>query len=98
VGTRDATNSFKAFSSSFISEVGVDSTSGFEVGLELVAKAKRLRLPVAEVPTIWLDRTHGTSSFQVAAWIPRYLHWYLLAFGRRLTAEELRKRTRGENG
>ena len=94
VGTRDATNMFKAFSASFISEVGVDSTGGFEVGLELVAKAKRLRLPVAEVPTIWLDRMQGTSSFKVAAWIPRYLHWYFFAFGRRLTPEQLSMRTR----
>jgi dolichol-phosphate mannosyltransferase len=94
VGTRDATNMFKAFSASFISDVGVDSTGGFEVGLELVAKAKRLRLPVAEVPTIWLDRMHGVSSFKIAAWIPRYLRWYFFAFGKRLTLEELRKRTR----
>ena len=97
VGTRDATNMFKAFSAKFISEVGVDSTGGFEVGLELVAKAKRLRRPVAEVPTIWLDRMQGSSSFKVAAWIPRYLRWYFFAFGRRLTPEELRKRT-GRDG
>ena len=97
VGTRDATNSFKAFSSSFISEVGIDSEAGFEVGLELVAKAKRLRLPVAELPTIWLDRTEGTSSFKIAAWIPAYLRWYLLAFGRKLTPEELKHRTRSKS-
>ena len=96
VGTRDATNMFKGFSASFISDVGVDSTGGFEVGLELVAKAKRLRLPVAEVPTIWLDRMHGISSFKVAAWIPRYLRWYFFAFGKRLTPEELRKRARSD--
>jgi hypothetical protein len=32
------------------------------------------------------------SNFQVAAWIPKYLRWYRLAFGRQLTLEELRKR------
>jgi hypothetical protein len=36
---------------------------------------------VAELPTIWLDRAHGTSNFKVKAWIPRYLHWYLYALG-----------------
>lgn len=97
VGTRDATNSFKAFSADFIKQVGMDSKAGFEVGLELVAKAKRLRLPVAELPTIWLDRTEGMSSFKIAAWIPAYLRWYLLAFGKRLTPEELRERTRGRS-
>ena len=56
VGTRDATNSFKAYSTEFVREVGIDSRSGFEIGLELTAKARRLRRPVAEIPTIWLDR------------------------------------------
>ncbi len=85
VGTRDATNSFKAYDRSFVRRVGVESDSGFELGLELVAKARRHRLPVAELPTIWLDRTTGQSSFQVWAWIPRYLRWYRYAFGPRLS-------------
>jgi glycosyltransferase involved in cell wall biosynthesis len=84
VGTRDATNSFKAYSTDFVREVGIDSRSGFEIGLELTAKARRLRRPVAEVPTIWLDRTTGESHFDVAAWIPKYLRWYRFAFGRQL--------------
>ena len=84
VGTRDATNSFKAYSTAFVREVGIDSRSGFEIGLELTAKARRLRRPVAEVPTIWLDRTLGESRFDVAAWIPKYLRWYRFAFGPRL--------------
>jgi dolichol-phosphate mannosyltransferase len=89
VGTRDATNSFKAYSTQFIREVGIDSRSGFEIGLELTAKARRLRRPVAEVPTIWLDRTVGGSNFQLAEWIPRYLRWYRFAFGRQLTLEQV---------
>jgi glycosyltransferase involved in cell wall biosynthesis len=89
VGTRDATNSFKAYSTEFIKEVGIDSRSGFEIGLELTAKARRLRRPVAEVPTIWLDRTMGESNFQLAAWIPRYLRWYRFAFGPPLTRDQV---------
>jgi dolichol-phosphate mannosyltransferase len=81
VGTHDATNSFKAYSRAFVERVGIDSDAGFELGIELVAKARRLGLPVAELPTIWLDRTDGTSNFKVKAWIPRYLHWYLYALG-----------------
>lgn len=90
VGTRDATNSFKAYSRDFVRQVGIDSRSGFEIGLELTAKARRLRLPVAEVPTIWLDRASGVSNFKFAAWIPRYLRWYLFAFGPRLEPAQLR--------
>jgi len=92
IGTRDATNSFKAYSTSFVREVGIDSRDGFEIGIELTAKAKRLRLPVAEIPTIWLDRPAGVSNFKVAEWIPSYLRWYRFAFGGRLTAEEIRAR------
>ncbi|MEY2468348.1 MAG: dolichol-phosphate mannosyltransferase [Actinomycetota bacterium] len=90
VGTNDATNSFKAYKRSFVQDVGIDSDDGFEVGLELVAKARRMRLPIAEVPTIWLDRSFGVSNFKMAAWLPRYLRWYRFAFGPALTAEEVR--------
>jgi len=90
VGTRDPTNSFKAYSVEFLQNVGIESDSGFEVGIEMVAKARRLRLPVAELPTIWLDRPLGTSNFRMAAWIPRYLRWYRFAFGPRLTLDRLR--------
>ena len=91
-GTRDATNSFKAYSSAFIREVGVDSRQGFAIGIELTAKARRLRLPVAEIPTVWLDRHDGESAFRLAAWLPAYLRWYLFSFGRVLTAEQVRAR------
>ena len=84
VGTHDATNSFKAYQRSFIREVGIESDTGFELGLEMVAKARRRRLPVAELPTIWLDRTEGASNFKVWSWLPRYLRWYRYAFGARL--------------
>jgi glycosyltransferase involved in cell wall biosynthesis len=91
VGTRDATNSFKAYSTSFVREVGIDSDTGFEIGIELVSKARRLRRPVAEIPTIWLERAAGTSSFKVLSWLPRYLEWYRFAFGPPLTLEQLRE-------
>ncbi len=81
VGTRDATNSFKAYSKAFIDKVGIESDQGFEIGIELVAKARRHRQPVAEIPTIWLDRAFGTSNFKLVAWLPRYIHWYFYAFG-----------------
>ncbi len=91
-GTRDATNSFKAYSTSFVRQVGIDSRVGFEIGIELTAKAKRMGLPVAEIPTIWLDRQAGMSNFKLARWVPEYLRWYRFAFGPRLTAEQIRSR------
>jgi dolichol-phosphate mannosyltransferase len=87
IGTRDPTNSFKAFSRGFVQSVGIESRDGFEIGLELTAKAKRRRLPVAEIPTIWLDRQAGISNFNVAKSIPKYLRWYRFAFGPRIITD-----------
>src|SRR6185312_4527589 len=92
IGTRDATNSFKAYSTEFVRMVGIESRAGFEIGIELTAKARRARLPVAEIPTIWLDRREGVSNFRLAKWIPKYLRWYVFAFGRRLTLSALAER------
>jgi len=92
VGTHDATNSFKAYRRQFVEDVGINSDDGFEVGVELVAKARRLRLPVAEIPTIWLDRSLGVSSFKMVKWLPAYIRWYTFAFGPKLTADQLREK------
>jgi glycosyltransferase involved in cell wall biosynthesis len=81
VGTRDATNSFKAYNKGFVEKVGIHSRHGFEIGLELTAKARRLGLSVAEIPTTWIDRTFGKSNFRLAKWLPRYLGWYLFGLG-----------------
>jgi dolichol-phosphate mannosyltransferase len=81
IGTRDATNSFKAYDKSFVEKVGIHSRHGFEIGLELTAKARRLGLSVAEIPTTWIDRTYGKSNFKLAKWLPRYLGWYLFGLG-----------------
>ena len=96
VGTWDPTNSFKAYNRDFVREVGIDSDKGFEVGIELVAKARRLRLPVAEVPTIWLDRTSGVSHFKIAKWLSAYLRWYRFSFGPQLSVDQLHMQTSGE--
>jgi cellulose synthase/poly-beta-1,6-N-acetylglucosamine synthase-like glycosyltransferase len=81
VGTHDATNSFKAYDKNFVEKVGIHSRHGFEIGLELTAKARRLGLSVAEIPTTWIDRTFGKSNFRLAKWLPRYLGWYLFGLG-----------------
>jgi hypothetical protein len=93
IGTRDATNSFKAYRKAFVDEVGIESRDGFEIGLELTAKARRRRLPVAEIPTIWLDREAGVSNFKIAKWLPKYLHWYRFAFGPRLDLNQATEQT-----
>jgi hypothetical protein len=85
VGTHDATNSFKAYDREFVRRVRIESTAGFEMGIEMVAKARRHRELVAEISTIWLDTGLGPSNFQLQSWIPHYFRWYRYAFGRRLS-------------
>jgi len=84
VGTRDATNSFKAYDRHFLEQVQPESAHGFELGIELTAKARRRRLPVAEIPTIWIDRAYGASNFKLWKWIPKYFRWFMFAFGRKI--------------
>ena len=81
VGTHDATNSFKAYSTNYLRSVTIESRDGFELALELTAKAKRRGLRITEVPSIWLDRDEGQSNFKLKEWLPKYLHWYFYAYG-----------------
>jgi len=85
LGIHDATNSFKGYSLDFIRNVGIESDHGFEIGLELTAKAHRRKLLIAEVPTIWIDRNFGESNFQLKKWLPHYLKWFFFAFGKKLS-------------
>jgi len=94
VPIHDATSSFKGYSKPFVQTVGISSQDGFECALELVAKAQRLRLPMAEIPTVWRERTVGQSNFELWHWMPKYLRWYLFAFGPRRTATQLNERWR----
>ena len=77
IETHDATNNFKAYARDLLNEVEIESSSGFELGLELTTKAHLLGYEIAEIPTTWRDRTAGESRFQVLKWMPSYLKWYL---------------------
>ena len=82
IGTRDATNNFRAYSRSFLESINIQSRFGFELGLELATKARLLNLKIAEIPTIWIERSTGESNFKVLKSIPRYLKWYFIALFR----------------
>ena len=80
VPIHDATSNFKLYRRDFLESVTIESTGGFELALEMTAKAARARLPMAEVPTTWRDRSAGESRFALRAWLPKYLRWYLHAY------------------
>jgi dolichol-phosphate mannosyltransferase len=83
VPTHDPTNNFKLYSRPFLESTTIESRAGFELALELTVKATLAKRPVAEIPTIWRDRTAGQSNFKLRKWLPHYLHWYRVAFFRR---------------
>jgi putative flippase GtrA len=78
----DATNSFKLYRTSFLQGQKIESTGGFELGIELVVKAYLQGGKISETPSIWTDRTAGKSNFKLSAWLPCYLKWYFYAFNR----------------
>jgi dolichol-phosphate mannosyltransferase len=80
VPTHDATNSFKLYDAAMVHDVKVESVAGFELGLELTVKAFLNGYRIAEIPSVWRDRTAGTSRFRIMQWLPHYLKWYFYAF------------------
>jgi dolichol-phosphate mannosyltransferase len=84
VPTHDPTNNFKLYSRRFLDSVTIESTAGFELALELTVKATIDGRRIAEVPTIWRDRTAGQSNFKLRSWLPHYLAWYWMAWRARL--------------
>jgi uncharacterized membrane protein len=80
VPTRDATNSFKLYRTSFLRQQKIESKGGFELGIELVSKAHIQKFKIYETPTVWTDRVAGKSNFKLLEWLPGYLKWYFHAF------------------
>ena len=82
IPTCDVTNSFKLYRKDFLGEINIESTGGFEIGMEITVKAFRAGRRITEIPTTWHDRHRGMSRFRMWKWLPRYIKWYLYALGR----------------
>ncbi len=82
--TRDATNSFKIYSADVLKNIEIESSGGFELGMEIVIKAHKRGYKITEVPSIWRDREAGESNFKLWAWLPNYLKWYFHAIFKRI--------------
>lgn len=81
--THDPTNSFKAYSRRFLSDVEIETPAGFSLGIELTVKAHFGGGRVEQVPASWYDRSAGQSRFQLWKWLPHYLRWYMWAIKQR---------------
>lgn len=80
VPTHDPTNSFKLYRKSYLDSVKIESTGGFELGIELVVKAYIMGRRIVEVPTTWRDRVAGKSNFKLWKWLPSYMRWFFYPF------------------
>ena len=76
IPTHDCTNSFKLYRRTMLENIEIESTGGFEIGLEILVKAYTMGYRIGEVPSQWFDREDGESNFHMWKWLPNYLHWY----------------------
>jgi dolichol-phosphate mannosyltransferase len=79
--THDPTNSYKLYRTERLRQLSLESANGFEINLEIVAKAWQAGWRITEVPARWVDRVAGRSKFKLWRWLPRYLRWYAYAVG-----------------
>lgn len=77
--THDATNNFRLYDAALVNEMGIESERGFEIALELTAKAFARGERITQIPTTWTDRSAGRSNFRIVQWLPLYLRWYFYA-------------------
>jgi glycosyltransferase involved in cell wall biosynthesis len=80
IPTHDATNAFKIYDSRMLKKFTLESRQGFELNLEITVKAFLAGYRIAEIPSVWRDRTQGQSKFKLWSWLPHYLRWYFYAF------------------
>lgn len=79
--THDATNNFRLYDARLVHELRIESRQGFQIALELTAKAFARGEPISEIPTTWTGRTAGESNFQIWKSLPGYLKWYFYVLG-----------------
>jgi hypothetical protein len=67
------------YSKKLFKSIKIESEGGFELAMEMTIKAYAMGFKIAEIPTIWHDRTAGKSKFKLAKWAPSYMRWYSYA-------------------
>jgi glycosyltransferase involved in cell wall biosynthesis len=76
IPTHDFTNAFIMYRKKVLDNIEITSTGGFEITMEIIAKAYVRGYAITEVPTINRDRNAGKSKFALCKWIFNYLYWY----------------------
>jgi len=72
----DMTNAFIMHKKEILDKINIRSTGGFEITMELIARACILGCKITEVPTTNRERAAGKSNFKFMQWILKHLYWY----------------------
>jgi dolichol-phosphate mannosyltransferase len=75
INTHDSTNAFKMMRRTAVLSVK-SSSNTFDISLELTVKLHKAGFRIAEVPTIWIDRSEGASKFNLVRLTKNYLRWF----------------------
>lgn len=75
--TRDATNAFKLYARDFLAAALSEPGRGFAFSLELTIRAYSQGLGIADVPTVWRERRHGSSNFGRFSVLLPYAYWFV---------------------
>ncbi len=78
--THDATCGIRLFSRRVITQIPIESKTGFSFSIELTVKVHRLGWGISEIPARWFVREHNEKTFKALSWIPAYLPWFFFAF------------------
>jgi dolichol-phosphate mannosyltransferase len=89
----DVSNAFKAYRRAVVEAVETDADS-FDVSVELALKAHLAGFRVGEIPTVWTNRTLGSSNFRMIRELRNYGRWLGVAARGRL----IRARAAGVSG
>ncbi|MGL1886386.1 MAG: glycosyltransferase family 2 protein [Reichenbachiella sp.] len=73
----DITNAFIMYKKEVIKTIQIESTGGFEITMEIIAKSYEKNMKMTEVPTINRDRAAGQSNFKMMTWMKNYLYWFI---------------------
>jgi dolichol-phosphate mannosyltransferase len=83
IPTHDIANAFKMYRKTVIDNIDIRA-KGFEISMEIPLKAYFGGFKIAEVPTVWKERTRGKSSFKIFKLLPDYLKLYFWAMRKKI--------------
>jgi len=88
--TNDATNAYKMYRAGILDEIGILKSDNYTTGLEITVKAYLRGLRIAEIPTLWKDRSQGVSHFKIFKVAPEYIKWFFWAVWNRLKTGKIK--------